>query len=529
MGKTAKEVLYYNERYKGSLTDDQCQAIEYLLEIDKNNGYVSDLRHVIYHMADSDVINLIEDYETFGMETQTYKRPRGTLRDEQTVGVALMYHAKNCINGDSVGLGKTVETCGLYNLVKTEYNKSNKKFRCLVLTEKNIAAQFRSEMVKYTGEYVYLVKNGQQETINKFMTRYPVDMPFDRNVVGTHALLTTSSFISWLEQCRIYGDGFPFEMLVIDESSVLGGSDTGVVKNFKILREYFKRIIFLNATPFESSANIFFNQLNLLDKTLMPTKTNFEKEYCVMRWNGTFSRPSGKYKNCDEFRYRVGLRYFARTRKSKGAKMEDCSGGMLLSPLSVAQKELLKLTQLKTMVYSCPTHLDPSIPFTEEHVPKLADLKSLLEEECLEADSILIFSHFKESQYRLSEWLSNRGYSNRVLNGETKQKERTAITDSFKEKEYRILITNVQRGLNFGDCNHCIFFSFDPNPSKMIQFEGRTTREFDIVGKNVFILCSKGDEYKKFKEVLKERARATDSMTYTDYSVVMSILLGGNQ
>ena len=70
-----------------------------------------------------------------------------------------------------------------------------------------------------------------------------------------------------------------------------------------------------------------------------------------------------------------------------------------------------------------------------------------------------------------------------------------------------------------------IFYSFDPNPSKMIQFEGRTTRSFDIKGKTVYVLCSLGQEKKALEEIVKQRARATADMTNTDISVIMDILL----
>ena len=178
------------------------------------------------------------------------------------------------------------------------------------------------------------------------------------------------------------------------------------------------------------------------------------------------------------------------------------------------------------MVFDCPNHIDPSIEFNSENVPKLGSLNELLKNECADAETIIIFSHFKEAQKSLSEWLKSKGYSNRVLNGDTDNVSRQEIIKGFKNKEFRVLITNVQRGLNFGDCNHCIFYSFDPNPSKMIQFEGRITRSFDIVGKNVFILCSLGEEYKKLNEVVRQRAKATAQFTNTDLSVIMDILLG---
>ena len=61
----------------------------------------------------------------------------------------------------------------------------------------------------------------------------------------------------------------------------------------------------------------------------------------------------------------------------------------------------------------------------------------------------------------------------------------------------------------------------------MIQFEGRTTREFDIFGKHIYILCSEGDEYKSFNNVIRPRAKATTQLTNSDISVVMQILTGG--
>ena len=205
--------------------------------------------------------------------------------------------------------------------------------------------------------------------------------------------------------------------------------------------------------------------------------------------------------------------------------MEDCKGGIIYSPLSKVQKYWLKRSSLNHVVYDCPNHIDPRIDFVEENVPKLTSLRELLENECKDADSILVFVHFKEAQYSLSNWLNLHGYSNRVLNGETKNNERADIIDGFKQKKYKILLTNVQKGLNFGDCNYCIFYSFDPNPSKMIQFEGRTTRSFDIKGKTVYVLCSLGQEKKALEEIVKQRARATADMTNTDISVIMDILL----
>lgn len=524
MGK-AKVVNYCNDRYSGKLSQEVCDVLEQLIELDDANGCIPDLRHIIYNLNDSDVIELIEQYEMYGTCMANIEKKVGTLRDEQTIGVAFLYYACNCILGDSVGMGKTVETAGLINLLKADYAREGKEFRYLVLTEKNLAAQVRKELVKFTGDYVDLLPSGEAKVISRFVNSNPTDERLPWSLVGTHALFTTPAFLSWLEQSR-QSNEFPFDMLVVDESSCLGNTTTDIAKGFKAVSKYFKRIVFLNATPFETKLDIFYNQLSLLDPDLLPTKTNFTSEYCVMDYRGMYPKPTGKYKNQGNFKRLIGYRYFARTRRDKGAVMEDCSGGIMLSSLSPIQKEWLNKSQLSRIVFDCPSHLDPSIEFNIENVPKLGTLKDLLTGSCANADTILIFVHFKEAQACLSEWLSRQGYSNRVLNGDTDNKSRQGIIDGFKNKEYRILITNVQKGLNFGDCNHCIFYSFDPNPSKMIQFEGRTTRSFDIIGKNVYILCSIGKEYQQLKDTVRNRARATTEMSKTDLSVIMDILLG---
>lgn len=521
MGR-AKIVTYYNDRYRGSLTEDQCEAIENLLELDSNNGCVTDLLHVVYQLSDSDVEQIIEDYEEFGELEHDIEKPLGTLRADQTTGVALMYYAGNCILGDSTGLGKTVEVAGLCNLLRIENEKRGTDFNYILLTEKNLTAQTRQKMIKFTGEFVDLLQDGEYKNVNSFIEKYDCNEEYC-SFVGPHSLIKQSSFLTWVERLHRSGD-FPFDMLIIDESSILGNSKTEITKSFKLIKNYFKRVIFLNATPFETKLSIFYTQLDLLDSKLLPTKTNFQKEYVKMDYRGMYPRPTGKYKNQAQFKRLVGYRYFARTRRDKGAEMRDCKGGIELSPLSDAQKVLLSRTQMLRMVYDCPTSLDPSIEFCIENVPKLGSLKKLLKEYA-DNDTVLIFSHYKETQRYLSKWLDNLGYSNRILNGDTDNKERFEIIESFKRSEFDILVTSVQKGLDFGNCNNCIFYSYDPNPSSMIQFEGRITRDFDIVGKNVYILCSEGREYKTLLSSIKDRARATADFTKTDLSIVMDILL----
>ena len=234
---------------------------------------------------------------------------------------------------------------------------------------------------------------------------------------------------------------------------------------------------------------------------------------------------TGKYKNAETFRNLVSYRYFARTRKANGGKMIDCNFKLVMSPLNKVQRTMMYKTSLWRMVCDCPSYIDQSITFNEDAVPKLKSLWTLFKTDLSEADSILIFAPYKESQKWISQWLTNKGISNRILNGEITGAERNKVIRDFSSKLFRVLVTNVQKGLDFDNCNHCVFYSFDSNPQKMVQAEGRMTRSFDIVGKNVYLLCSEGRERKTLDEAVSAKAAASKEFANADYSLIMSLLL----
>lgn len=526
----AKIVEYYNNRYMGSLSEDECSTLESIISLDEENGCFEDLKHIIYDLTESGATKIIDEMNYYGQIVSDVPKNEGTLRDEQTLGVAFMYFAKRCILGDSVGFGKTTQVAGLFNICRNIANANikegnrTKPFRYLYLTEKNLVEQCRAELVRFTGDYAYTVSS-LAKPCEKFFNRFSYTNTLDYSIVGSHSLLSQGIFLSWFQQCIKYGGGNPFDVLVIDESTVVGNSKSNVSKNLEAIIEKFDRVIFLNATPFETKLSIFYAQLNLLDKKMLPVKTNFEKEYCIFDYRGMYPKATNKYKNANEFRRLVGYRYFARTRKEKGAIMENCTGRVIPAPLSAVQKYWLQRTQMPQLVYDCPNYFDATVEFNEENVPKLTALKEALSIDCADADSILIYVRYLEAQESLCNWLSEQGYSNRRLCGETKQDERLSTIRGFKNGEFKVLVTNVQKGLNFGNCNYCIFYGFDPNPNKMVQFEGRITRSFDIVDKHIVVICSEGEELRKLNTVIKQRAKASSEFSKSDLSCIMSILL----
>lgn len=521
----AKQVVCINGRYAGKyLNEGDCKRLESLLRLNEDNGFVEDLRHVIYELTPSEV-DLIKTSKS----NEFVELRKGTLENLQTIGVAYMFFAKRLLLGDSVGMGKTVEVSGLCNLLEANYRKENKEFRFLYLADKTSLEKTRNKLIKFTGNYVEVLY-GEKPKIMKFSDAYKYDMPY--SVVGAHSLLNNAQFHDFLRNFIEDNGYFPFDLLVVDESGdVLTNTGTQTYKGGQFIASYFDRVILLNATPFEKELRQFYAQLNFLDDTLLPTKTQFSQEYEVMSY-GIRSYPvfSGKYKNAEKFMDLIRYRYLKRTRKETGAVMIDCSAEILVSTLSKEQKKLLNTVSMPAMVYDCPSYFKFSdVETNTETTPKLRDTVELVTNRFKDEKSILIYTRYKESQVHIARELSERGILNDVLNGETSSKERNAIIDKFKLGDIRVLITNVQKSLDFGNCNVCIFYDYDPNPSNMVQFEGRMTREYNIIGKRVVLLISKGNELKTFKKVVSDRAKAGDLFTGSDFSCVLQLLLDSKE
>ena len=504
------------------LSEKDCNILDKIRQIsDSGEGYISDLRNCIYNLP----YDAIKDIKNSGTVDGIEDKPIGSLDDLQTLGVAYMYFAKRLVLGDSVGLGKTVEVCGLFNLLQAECLSRNEEFRFLYLTEKPLVEETRDKLIKFTGEYVYALY-GQKPKIQRFLRDNQMFLRY--SIVGSHSLLTSVDFQNYLIDAYESLGEIPFDILVIDEADTVISSNRkkGEFKAARILSDMFDRIIILNATPFGKNLSTFYNQIDIIDDSFLPTQTYFNKRYVVYDYTGPYPRASGKYKNAEEFKNLVSYRYFARTRKDSGAKMEGCTAEVIVSDLTQEQKELLKLVSIPNMVYDCPGYFyNGDYETTIENTPKLRDVLRLTGDLVDKGESVLIYAFYKEAQEAIQNILFSYGIECEVMNGETKISEKNFLVDRFKAGDLKVLITNVQRGLDFGNCNYCIFYSYDTNPNRMVQFEGRMTREYNIIGKHVYLLVSRGKELQKLKKIVADRAIASDLFAGSDFSCVLSLLL----
>lgn len=520
-----KEVSYINGALKGAYLDETTVGrLDRILQLQEQNGVIPDIKNAIHDLDDDTIDTIIAQKSNEGCELT-----QGSLKDGQTLAVGFMFYSRRMILGDSVGLGKSVEISALLNLLDVFYAKQGIDHKYIVLTETNLLNQFHRELIRFTGEYVPQTRATKGE-IQDFLTEYGEDMP---SFISTHSLFTQAIFNEKVGEMRENG-GFPYHTLIVDESSVLSSTTTQRYKDAMILAGGMENIIILNATVFESNLMNFYSQLHFIDDTYLPTKTVFQKTYCVTARSvyGNYQKPTGKYKNAKGFKDLVRYRYFKRTRRDEGAKYEDNIGFRVLLEKTAEQKFMLPRTSMPQMVFDDPTAFDDTIEFNAENVPKAGEVVKLLTTgggrpgEWRQAPTVLIYCHYVGTQEKLSKLLDLYGITNAILNGNTSQEDRLSRVKGFQHGEYRVLITNVMKGLNFGHCNHTIIYTVPGNINNLVQFEGRYTREFDVVGKRLAMLVMEGQEEQRISNMLGDRARASNQFSGNDYSLVLELLTG---
>jgi SWF/SNF family helicase len=515
-------VKYFGNHLLGDyLTEEQAKVLLKLQKVSEGQGGIEELRNLIYELTDEQIEEVIS--HRTGDIIPEEDRALGTLSDLQTVGVSFMYVAKRLILGDSVGMGKTVQVAALINYLSQEYDKMGYSFNVLYLTEKNLIKQSSKELMKFSGLYFHTLE-GEKGKIAKFKQEFDL---MNVNICGSHSLMKHPDFHNWCNMYEShYGEGsFPFDMVIIDESgAVLTNEKTSYFESGKLLADKAQYVICMNAGAFENHLDKFRAQIEFVDPTLLFTKTEFQQRYHIMDWYGGRPRFSGKYKNAEDFREKIALRYLKRTRKGQGAKMIDCTAELVEVQASKIQKEFLKKSAMPQMVLDCPPYFDSTVPFNEITVPKAGALLDLLKGKLANVGQVLVYTTLKEPHNYLKDFLLSKGIHAEIMNGSTPLNERNEIIDAFKRGDVRVLITNVQRGLNFGKCNHCVFYNYDGNPNNMVQFEGRITRDFDIINKHVYMIVTKGTEKQKLLSEISRRANASKEFAGSDFSMVLDLL-----
>lgn len=496
------EKWYLREYLQGSLEDSACHM---LLSIQEQKE-IDSLKHIIVQLTEEQIGEVILRESKLEIEYT-----KGELRPMQTVGVGFMYMGKQVLLGDEVGLGKTVQIAGLMRMLGLEGSWNH----CF-LTESTSAKQIQRKLIQYTGEYVYLIETGGEKDVEKYIKK--VKEGYRGIVVGTHALLSNSTFL-------MYASMYPYELIVIDESSVVKNTDSEVYKNTKEMLSKYRerRIVLLNATPWETEALEMYTQIDLLDPYFLMPRDEFIRRY-VKREKIGFTYKVAGYKNKDEFKDIVKLRYIGRTREGEGAVYEGNSVDIELLPMSDVQKQIIKKTTLYQLVYDYPKGVNRNVEVDDETTPKIRRTVELVKEERDTKEvKCLIYCNFKACQEELRQRLEIEGLRVDIINGETKG--RQGIIDRFVTGDLEVIITNVKKGVDLANCDLLIMYTIDTNPKKMVQVEGRMTREFNVKDKRIKMLVMEGKEMKSLEDMIMKRIEGAKGMAHVGSSLIETAVM----
>lgn len=513
-----KVPVMWNNMYLGDMSEPQAELIMQT----RSSESIPNLKNMLFNFPLDLIQQSIDEKQSIRniikRDNIDYNQYVAQLRDYQTVGTAFMYLSPRSIIADGCGLGKTAEVSGLINWLKYKGEMS----RFLIAVETSAIGQTQAELMRFTGLYVVAMPS-EAAKIKKVIEQ--TDWTKVDGIVIKHSTLRSDPFSKWLalnidEQgmCKI------FDTFFLDESSVIKNDTTKMYNYTKNICQIVKRVHFMNATTFETNILDIYNQMDMMDQTLLPKKWRIEQEFCTYARTSYWTKENGKakmnwrrersgYKNQAAFKESLKLVYFGRCKKDIGMDLPHVYKVYEVEPSNAMSLGLEKYRYSELL--NCPSLIpDCGIPMDRKNVPKLDRLCELIEND-FSQESVMVYCFHLAAQQTIADELAKIGRKPVILNGSiTDATERYRIQQAFNNGEYDVIITNIKKSLNLYGGDVCIFYSMETNPSKSFQIASRIDRNVDDKIKTFVMLLYKGtDEYKFFTTTVKQRAKDARDLT----------------
>lgn len=530
-----------NGKYCGGMSVQQAN----LLMAIRNTDKVEYLKHKIYNFEYDLIMQSIEEERSIrnilnerGAQQEDYF---GELRDYQTVGTAFMYFSPRSMIADGVGLGKTAEISALLNLLREKKEMT----RFIIAVETSAIGQTQAEIMKFTGMRVIALPS---EAVKMRRVIEKTDWRKVDGIVIKHSALRSDALSLWFST-MIDKEGLNrwFDTFILDESSVIKNTYTKMYDYTKNMCNMCKRVHFMNATVFETSLYDVYNQIDMMDNKLLPTKSYIQREYCTIPrktyWikdkatskavmKTAFDKKGITYHHQSEFKESIELVYFGRAKEEVGMDIPHIYRTYTIEPTPM-QLNLINRGYSYNMVLNSPNLLGDAtkeVPFDRQHVPKLDRLVSIVENEFADS-SVMIYCWYTGAQEVIANELRNIGRKVCILNGEDtsadKDAKRHEMQRDFNNKTYDVIITNIKRSINLNAADVCIFYTIENNPAKMEQIGGRIDRKVDDSIKTFIMMVYKDtSEYDNLKQVAVKRDKDSRDLTIDAKTTISRFVQG---
>ena len=508
----------WNEKYIGSMSEIQAETIMKTRE----ERVIPNLKNMLFNFPDELILRSLDEgisiRDIVKNEQIDYSQYRAELRDYQTVGTAFMYMSPRSIIADGCGLGKTAEVAGLLNWLKYKGEMT----RFLIAVENSALAQTTAELMRFTGFNIVPMPSeaAKIDRVIKKTNWTKVD-----GIVIKHSALRSDALQKWFAinldengQCKI------FNTFILDESSVIKNDKTKMFNYTKGICQIVGRVHMMNATTFETSLIDIYNQVDMMDETILPKLWRIQKQFCTFGTSSYWTKENGKpklnfrreltgYKDQERFKKSLDLIYFGRSAKDVGKDLPHIYKVYEVEPTNNQSLALQKGFRYSE-VLNCPSLIpELNLETSRKTVPKMDRVCELINNE-FSSSKVMIYCFHIEAQKAFAKELKAIGRKPVILNGSCGDEERQEAQKGFNTGTYDVIITNIKKSLNLYGGDVCIFYSMETNPSKAFQTASRIDRHVDDTLKTFVLMLYKGtDEYKFFTTVVKQRAKDARDLT----------------
>lgn len=414
---------------------------------------------------------------------------KAQLRDYQKEGLLWMQLLhRNGFNGclaDDMGLGKTVQTIAMLQYVYqkmgngTEVN-GNKNCTSLIVVPTSLLFNWQNEISRFAPSLAVYQFAGQNRARNATIFK-----AFDV-VITTYGVLRND--IDLIKE-------FEFCFAIFDESQTIKNpSSKGYIAATEVKAAHF---IALSGTPIENSLTDLWSQMNLVNRGILGSLSNFSKEYITPIENRNDLQSISKLKKM------VEPFILRRTKEQVAKDLPEKTEQILYCDLTEEQKHIYEtekssirnfiienisnqgyskssililraLTRLRQLA-NHPVMVEPAYVHDSG---KYNEIIRSIETVVSEGHKILIFSSFVKHLNVIQGYLSDNQIDYRMLIGSTTNREKT-VSDFQNNPKVKVFLISIKAGgtgLNLTAADY--IFVLDPwwNPAVENQAISRAHR-----------------------------------------------------
>lgn len=397
----------------------------------------------------------------------------------QIEGVAFLAGNGRALLADDMGLGKTLQAIAAANWLVAESGIR----RVLIVCPASLKQQWAREIERFTGYDSQVIQGSARQR----QAQYRQDKTF---FIANYELI--------LRDLEVINTTLAPDLLILDEAQRIKNWRTQVATATKQIPSRYAFV--LTGTPLENRLEDLYSLMQVVDQQLLGPLWRYLADFHIRDDKGKVLG----YRNLSELRQRIAPVMLRRNRSIVSAQLPDRTTTRLDVPLTDAQwqlhdsalatasrlasiakrrpltpterNRLMAALQQARMACNAAGLIDPEIKGS----PKLRELKTLVEELCLESGrKMVVFSQWRTMTDLIAEMLAKLGVGFVHLHGGIPSHKRGALMDRFAKDDGVMVFLSTDAGgtgLNLQSATVLVNIDIPWNPAVLEQRNARIHR-----------------------------------------------------